>query len=82
MTASPSAVPRSRSSAEAATSIKTSADGIATVKPVRSGWVAVEVTAQGFAPGHGFTQVAGGGAAGRLDVKLHKGICGRGPRSG
>jgi protocatechuate 3,4-dioxygenase beta subunit len=59
---------------DATKTVKTATDGVATVKPVRSGWVAVEVKAQGYAPGHGFTQVAGGGASGRLDVKLHKGV--------
>src|SRR5262245_33363203 len=36
---------------------RTGTDGTATVKPVHPGWVAVQVTANGYAPGHALTQV-------------------------
>jgi hypothetical protein len=59
---------------ESLVSAKTATDGTATLKPVRAGWVGVQVNAAGYAPGTGFTQVAGGGASGRVDVRLHKGF--------
>jgi hypothetical protein len=59
---------------ESPVTAKTAADGTAKLAPVRGGWVGVQVTAAGYAPGTGFTQVAGGGAAGHIDVRLHKGF--------
>lgn len=61
-------------SSESPVTAKTAADGTAKLAPVRAGWVGVQVTAAGYAPGTGFTQVAGGGAAGHIDVRLHKGF--------
>jgi protocatechuate 3,4-dioxygenase beta subunit len=55
-------------------SAKTGTDGTATIKPVSPGWVAVEVTANGYAPGNAFTSVGSAGATGTLAVKLHKGV--------
>ena len=60
--------------AELLKTVKTANDGTATLQPVRAGWLGVEVNAQGYAPGHAFTQIAGSGATGHVDVKLHKGI--------
>ncbi|HTL37242.1 MAG TPA: carboxypeptidase regulatory-like domain-containing protein [Kofleriaceae bacterium] len=59
---------------ETSKAVKTNVEGVVWVKPVHAGWVAVEVTAEGYAPGHGFTQVGAGGAKGRIDLKLHKGV--------
>lgn len=55
-------------------SARTVADGTATLKPVHPGWIAVQVTADGYAPGHGFTQIGAGGVTGTLKVRLHKGV--------
>lgn len=55
------------------TAVKTGADGNAKLSPVRAGWVGVQVSAAGYATGSSFTQVAGGGASGHVDVRLHKG---------
>jgi protocatechuate 3,4-dioxygenase beta subunit len=52
----------------------TNPEGIATVKPVHPGWVAVQVTADGYAPGNGFTQIGSSGATGDLKITLHKGV--------
>ncbi|HEX5060756.1 MAG TPA: carboxypeptidase regulatory-like domain-containing protein [Kofleriaceae bacterium] len=53
---------------------KTAADGTATLSPVAPGWVAVQATANGYAPGNGFTQVGSAGAVGTIKVTLHKGV--------
>jgi protocatechuate 3,4-dioxygenase beta subunit len=53
---------------------KTTADGTATLSPVLPGWAAVQASAAGFAPGSGFTQVAGGGATAQLRITLRKGV--------
>ena len=53
---------------------KTGADGTATLKPVHPGWVAVQVTATGYAPASAFTQVGSAGATGQIKVTLHKGV--------
>lgn len=53
---------------------RTGADGVATLKPVAPGWVAVQVTASGYAPGNSFTQVGSAGATGTIKVTLHKGV--------
>lgn len=54
--------------------VKTAADGVATLSPVAPGWIAVQVTAAGYAPGHSFTQVGSAGATGTVKVTLHKGV--------
>lgn len=59
---------------ESPVTAKTAADGNAKLSPVHPGWVGVQVSAAGYAPGTGFTQVAGGGASGHIDVRLHKGF--------
>ncbi len=53
---------------------RTAADGTATLKPVAPGWVAVQATADGYAPGTGFAQVGSAGAVGTIKVTLHKGV--------
>jgi protocatechuate 3,4-dioxygenase beta subunit len=53
---------------------RTGADGTATLKPVHPGWVAVQVSATGYAPGHSFTQVGSAGATGTIKVTLRKGF--------
>jgi protocatechuate 3,4-dioxygenase beta subunit len=53
---------------------RTGPEGIATLKPVVPGWIAVQVTASGYAPGHSFTQVGSAGATGTIKVTLHKGV--------
>ena len=53
---------------------RTIADGTATLSPVHPGWIAVQVRADGYAPGHGITQVGSGGATGTLKVTLRKGV--------
>jgi uncharacterized GH25 family protein len=53
---------------------KTSADGQVTLESIHPGWVAVQVSASGYAPGNGFTQIAGAGATGSLKVTLHRGF--------
>ncbi|HEY5927758.1 MAG TPA: carboxypeptidase-like regulatory domain-containing protein, partial [Kofleriaceae bacterium] len=53
---------------------RTAADGTATLKPVQPGWISVQATASGYAPGTGFTQVGSAGASGTIKVKLHKGL--------
>jgi hypothetical protein len=55
-------------------SARTGADGTATLKPVHPGWVAVQATASGYAPGNAFTQVGSAGATGTIKVILHKGF--------
>lgn len=59
---------------ESLVTAKTATDGTAKLKPVRAGWVGVQVNAAGYAPGTGFTRVPGGGASGHVDVRLHKGF--------
>lgn len=55
-------------------SARTTADGKATLEPVHPGWINVQVTADGYAPGHGFTQIGAGGVTGTLKVRLRKGV--------
>jgi uncharacterized GH25 family protein len=55
-------------------SARTAADGTATLEPVSPGWVAVQASAAGYAPGSGFTQVGSAGATGTLKVTLHEGV--------
>ena len=54
--------------------VKTAADGVARIAPVRPGWVAVQVTAPNHAAQNAFTTIGSAGATGQLDVTLHKGI--------
>ncbi len=56
------------------TTASTGKDGTATLSPVRPGWVAVEVTAPGYAGASSFGQVGSGGATATIHVKLHKGV--------
>jgi uncharacterized GH25 family protein len=53
---------------------RTAADGTTTLAPVHPGWVAVQATADGYAPGQGFTQVGSAGATGTLKITLHHGV--------
>ncbi|NVB76910.1 MAG: hypothetical protein HOV81_00815 [Kofleriaceae bacterium] len=53
---------------------KTSADGVAKIKPVTSGWASVQASAAGYAPNNAFTQLGGAGSTGNLKVTLHKGF--------
>ena len=53
---------------------KTDAAGKALLKPVRSGWAGVQVTAKGFAPGSSFTTIGSAGSTGKVTVTLKKGI--------
>ena len=53
---------------------RSAADGNATLAPVHPGWVAVRVTAPGYAPGQAFTQIGSPGATGKLEVRLHRGL--------
>jgi uncharacterized GH25 family protein len=53
---------------------RTGPDGTATLSPVHPGWVAVQATASGYAPGQAFTQVGSAGATGTIKVTMHKGV--------
>jgi protocatechuate 3,4-dioxygenase beta subunit len=53
---------------------KTDAKGEATLSPVEPGWVAVQATAAGFAPGTGRASVGSSGASGRLAITLRRGF--------
>nr|MBA3538584.1 carboxypeptidase regulatory-like domain-containing protein [Deltaproteobacteria bacterium] len=53
---------------------KTDATGKALVTPVRPGWIAVSVTADGYAASGGFTTVGSAGVTGELAITLHKGF--------
>ncbi|HEY5947681.1 MAG TPA: carboxypeptidase regulatory-like domain-containing protein, partial [Kofleriaceae bacterium] len=53
---------------------RTGADGTTTLRPVHPGWVAVQASANGYAPGSGFTQVGSAGATGTIKLTLHKGV--------
>ena len=53
---------------------QTSGDGTATLKPIQPGWVAVQVSASGYAPASAFAQVGSAGATGQINVTLHKGV--------
>lgn len=53
---------------------KTDAKGEATLAPVEPGWVAVQATATGFAPGTGRASVGSSGASGRLAITLRRGF--------
>lgn len=55
-------------------SATTAKNGIASLSPVRPGWVGVEVSANGYAGASSFGQVGSGGATATLHVKLHKGV--------
>ena len=55
-------------------SATTAKNGIASLSPVRPGWVGVEVSANGYAGASTFGQVGSGGATATLHVKLHKGV--------
>ena len=49
-------------------------DGKATLKPVHPGWVVVEATAAGYAPGTSFATLGSTGAHGQVTILLRKGI--------
>jgi uncharacterized GH25 family protein len=53
---------------------KTDDKGMAKLKPVRPGWVMVEVNAAGYALGTNFTTLGSAGASGEISVTLHKGM--------
>ena len=53
---------------------RTGADGKALIKPVRSGWAGVEVSASGYAPTSSFTSIGSPGSTGHLTVTLKKGV--------
>ena len=63
-----------RLAAEDTFTAKTGNDGKATLAPVHPGWVSVQVTAPGHAPGNAFTSIGSAGATGQLQVTLHKGV--------
>ena len=48
--------------------------GIATLKPVRPGWVGVVASADGYADDTGFTTVGSAGATGAIAIQLKKGF--------
>ncbi len=54
-------------------SIPTDATGVATLKPIRPGWVNVAITKAGYAPNTAFATVGSAGATGTLAVTLHAG---------
>lgn len=54
-------------------SARTGTDGKAMLKPVRSGWAAVEVSATGYANGSAFTTIGSPGSTGHVTVTLKKG---------
>jgi uncharacterized GH25 family protein len=58
---------------------KTDAKGEALLKPVSPGYAMVEATAEGYAPGSGFTTVGSAGSVAKLTITLHEGyaIAGR-----
>lgn len=53
---------------------RTDAKGEVTLRPVRPGWVYVQATASGFAPGSGSATVGSAGATGRVAITLKKGF--------
>ena len=53
---------------------RTTGKGTARLAPIHPGWVMVEVSAAGYAPGGGFTTVGSAGATGELTITLHKGF--------
>jgi protocatechuate 3,4-dioxygenase beta subunit len=53
---------------------RTGPDGTTKLEPVQPGWVAVQVSATGYAPGNAFTQVGSAGATGTIKVTLHEGV--------
>jgi len=53
--------------------VKTTDKGTARLAPVRPGWVQVEASARGFAPGSNFTTVGSAGATGDVTITLRKG---------
>lgn len=53
---------------------RTDARGEATLAPVHPGYVSVTASAQGYAPGGGFTTLGSPGAVGRLTITLRKGF--------
>jgi uncharacterized GH25 family protein len=55
-------------------SVTTGEDGVASIAPVRPGWVMVEVSASGYGNASTFGQVGSAGATATLHVKLHKGV--------
>ncbi len=53
---------------------RTDARGVATIKPVRPGWVAVRATAAGYAPNTGYATIGSAGATGQIAITLRKGV--------
>jgi len=53
---------------------KTDAKGETTIKPVRPGWVAVQVTAAGYAPNVGYATLGSAGVMGHVTITLRKGF--------
>ena len=63
-----------RASGSAELTATTSAAGTARLAPVSPGWVGVEASAPGYAPGSLFTTIGSAGATGQLTLTLRKGF--------
>lgn len=48
--------------------------GVATLRPMRPGWIGVVASAEGYADEAGFTTVGSAGATGTIAIRLHKGF--------
>jgi protocatechuate 3,4-dioxygenase beta subunit len=53
---------------------RTNAEGKATIKPVRPGWIPVEANADGYASSMAITTIGSGGAVGTITLTLKKGV--------
>lgn len=53
---------------------RTDDKGQVTLRPIRPGWVVVQATAPGYAPGTGYATVGAAGAVGDIAITLHKGF--------
>jgi uncharacterized GH25 family protein len=51
----------------------TDGEGVARLRPVRPGYVAVQATASGYAPNTGYATVGSAGAIGQISITLRKG---------
>lgn len=54
--------------------VRTNAEGKATIKPVRPGWIPVEASADGYASSMAITTIGSGGAVGNIKLTLKKGV--------
>ncbi|MDX2086910.1 MAG: carboxypeptidase-like regulatory domain-containing protein [Kofleriaceae bacterium] len=54
--------------------VKTNAEGKATIKPVRPGWLSVQASAEGYASAMAVTTIGSGGAVGNIKLTLKKGV--------